>query len=555
MQRLTLAVVFASLFACTKPGEQEAVEVQAPEREAANATRLTGKLLDHEGKPMHLANVELLMPGLASRPVEVAADGSFELLGPEQGFARLRTTGVDHADFQLPLLLDGQAHELSVRLGTYPRPPSFAGLVGLAHFGDPSQAEPFEFMPGDDGRWHARLARDESDAKATELHYQLANATEVGHTVNGTQADRWIYDGGGDYWSVITLGPGAIELVFDPALLPPASRPSAVEFAAPESEFARVGEAMIAVDEWQRSAWSEAREVGLAHERFVLLRAKLREAVAAESNAAVRRVLWIGWAGILDVGHASDDEREVARGVLEQVGPLDPLWSSDPGAAANLLALVDAAEYRAALLADNPDPRIGFSLLMQTLDAAERSHDPAAVRDAVEAIRAPRYAEFGGPMFAAMYDPDRPSAPGKPVPEFHLRSLDGKTEFSPDSMRGKTYVIDFWATWCGPCIAAMPELHAAYKALNGSDPKAKPKVEILSVSFDDSAKSVREFVGQRWPMPWSHAHVEPAEHAKLREVFGIQGIPTMVLVGPDGIIIASTPTLEPDTLVELAQSS
>ncbi len=540
-----LAVVLGLLLAC-KPGPAERRELEPPsDRELRGETRLQGTLLDQQGRPLRLADVESSSPGQPTIAVSVGADGSFAVIGPAHGLAKLRMTGVDHADFQFALLLDGGTHELAVELGTYPRVPSFAGLAGIAHFGDPAARVPIEFTPTEAGKWQARIERDASNANASEVHYQLANATLVGHTINGTHADRWIYDGDGDYWSVIDIDAGPIVIEFDPAQLPPADQSAKLEFAEPESEFARVNQAIFEVGEWRELARAGSNERSM-------LRAKLRSAAANEPNPAVRRVLQIAWAGTVDVDDASEADRVSARELIAELGPTDPLWSIDPAAVVNLLALVDAPEYRAELLANNPDVELGFALWMQALAVAERTRNAKAAREAIAALGEPRYAEFGGSIFAAMFDPDRPSAPGKPVANFALRSLDGKTEISAESMRGKIYLLEFWATWCVPCVAAMPTLHLAHAALVG---QTTPAFEVLSVSFDESPAAVGEFQAEQWPMPWLHTHVPRAEQAKLMQEFGIQGIPMMVLVGADGMILASTPTLEPDNLVELVRAS
>ena len=55
-------------------------------------------------------------------------------------------------------------------------------------------------------------------------------------------------------------------------------------------------------------------------------------------------------------------------------------------------------------------------------------------------------------------------------------------------------------------------------------------------------------------MPWAHAVPDEATHKQLSELFGIVGIPTMVLVGPDGVILASSPRLDGGNLGEIAKT-
>jgi thiol-disulfide isomerase/thioredoxin len=120
---------------------------------------------------------------------------------------------------------------------------------------------------------------------------------------------------------------------------------------------------------------------------------------------------------------------------------------------------------------------------------------------------------------------------GDPVPHFELRSIDdSSTMFSEKSMSGRVYLIDFWATWCGTCVGEMPYLHKAYERFKGSG------FTILSVSRDDSIKTVSKYRKRKWTMPWLHA-LESSQPS-IPWLFGIWGIPFPVLVNKKGVIIA-----------------
>lgn len=125
---------------------------------------------------------------------------------------------------------------------------------------------------------------------------------------------------------------------------------------------------------------------------------------------------------------------------------------------------------------------------------------------------------------------------GVEAPEIALKTIDGK-QFSLKSLRGKYVVLDFWASWCPDCrkdIPAVKELYAKYGA----------KVEFIGVSFDTEHERWMKCVtdnGMKWKQVSELKKMRDAEIAKS---YGVQWIPSMTLIGPDGKVVLSTVVIE-----------
>jgi peroxiredoxin len=114
---------------------------------------------------------------------------------------------------------------------------------------------------------------------------------------------------------------------------------------------------------------------------------------------------------------------------------------------------------------------------------------------------------------------------GSPAPDFELADLDGgKVKLS--DFRGRPVWINFWATWCPPCRAEIPDVEAAYQERKGQG------LALLSVSIGEDAETVRQFVGT-YGMT-STVLLDPDNIAA--SLYRINGIPTHLFVDKDGVI-------------------
>ena len=117
---------------------------------------------------------------------------------------------------------------------------------------------------------------------------------------------------------------------------------------------------------------------------------------------------------------------------------------------------------------------------------------------------------------------------GKPAPSFASEDIAGKT-VRLEAYRGKYVLIDFWATWCAPCIAELPRLQAAYRTYHDAG------FDIIGISLDESKTAVVDFAKAR-NIPWPQLH-NASGSADLVEGFGVSSIPATYLIDPAGTII------------------
>ena len=121
-------------------------------------------------------------------------------------------------------------------------------------------------------------------------------------------------------------------------------------------------------------------------------------------------------------------------------------------------------------------------------------------------------------------------AVGKPFPPFTEKDLNGKPLALAD-FKGKIVLIDFWATWCGPCVEELPNVLAAYQKYHDKG------FEIVGISLDQNRDALTGFIKERG-MTWPQYFDGLGWKSKLGQQYGIQSIPNTFLLDKDGIIIA-----------------
>ena len=134
---------------------------------------------------------------------------------------------------------------------------------------------------------------------------------------------------------------------------------------------------------------------------------------------------------------------------------------------------------------------------------------------------------------------------GKPI------VLAGKTvggkDFSSTEYKGKVVLVDFWATWCGPCLAELPRVQGIYKKYH------EKGLEIVGISCDSDGAALAAFTkekGMPWVQLWDKdKQNEDSQWHPLAKQWNVEGIPTMFLIDRNGVLRSVTARAEMEELI------
>jgi thiol-disulfide isomerase/thioredoxin len=185
----------------------------------------------------------------------------------------------------------------------------------------------------------------------------------------------------------------------------------------------------------------------------------------------------------------------------------------------------------------NEHPSYAISLKLQQDKLEDIFHYTNADYDAMLAKFKDNYDQAGYAEFAKTVEYMRKYVKGSPYTDFAITATDGTAKkFSDCIVAGKYNFIDFWASWCGPCRMAIPEVKKMHEEVGD-------KLNIVSVSVDAKSDDWKRAMDEE-KMPWSQ-YLVPKESMKiLHEAYMINAIPDLLIIDPEGKVVLATH--EPD---------
>ncbi len=499
--------------------------------------KVSGEVKTASGETPLQAHVHIIKTGQSVRQpmktITVDAKGHFETTLQNGSYYTLYVTAVDHYASEIPLLAqDDQKVNVKITMPGYNFADDLSQTAVIGHFNDFNFQTAENMTPAENGTYVYEV---ESDAE--KVGYQLLNVEKTGHSINGTQAIGYEYDGGGDYISYAPVKDGKAHIVFDPAKLKKSGGELKVVFD--DEQLNAILEIEKTASEYRSSFYSNATAYGKEHGSYKGFNYDASEIIAYLDkylNSESKVVSSFAALKMLDIPLSDNAPVEKRAEKLIALLPVEsPMWSIEPRGMdkAYVMAMGDDALTYLENNLDKIDDKRARAIVLAGVGTRYQKAGNESKVATIHKTLVDSYSDVREVQYDVhQLDPNKAVAKGKPVPEFEVTLMNSDEKVSNKALLGQYYLMDFWAVWCGPCRAEMPRIHEAYKEFSGDN------FTILSLSFDRKPEDVDKYREETWAMPWLHTFLEGGFRNELSQRFEVMGIPKPILVNPEGKIVA-----------------
>lgn len=522
--------------------------------------KIIGTLLGYDDKPMQNADISLVVyKGKENKKASTKAnkDGSFELVAEYDGKVRMTFSGVNHFMETISFNTDKNTNHIEMKVNLQglkiKDEPQEVKVIGSFNDYDFNSALPMS--DEGDGKYSVTVKKD-SDTLFYQIigHLQLAEQ----RSTNGTMQDFYVYDGGGDYRSVIVNKDSEVKIVFDSKKMNFENK--LFSFTSNNEEITEMVKGFAEIDRLMSELISEIRKhfpakskmkqklINRAMERKFEALKGLEEQFKSDVVRSKIKSAYLSNMSYLSALSSKDYiDKEYVKSILMECKSDSSLFIDNIG---NIMYAYEAIgesklenELFTTYLGQNND-EIKPRILIEKIAFSKNSNDTVNWNKYYSEFMENYSETEEANSVKREYKPNPNIAIGNTLPEFSVLNLsDGKTKFDNKQLEGKYVLIDVWATWCGPCRGEMPHLHEAYERFKGNN------FTILSISVDEKAETALTYQEGEWKMPWLNAIGENAWASSVMDKFEVTGIPSCFLINPKGEIIALSDKLRGEALI------